>query len=331
MIWSVFLNRWCLSRGNCVALPGIFARAIPKMLQLCSRFDWKIWKPQPYVYYIYIYIIYIHMIYFIMLSTMVLCIYFLKSKIPKIIYRVQFSMAASWTQTPRCSPGVCRPWRQASKKLMLHMIPATKLGPEGRLTSSARQRSWLNFWNAQMFMTKLICDTRSAHHQGTSFGKHMDENWTTLHGSHKMRGSFRWQRTAWKRPPSRDHLKNCSLWIGKSLDLALSPSCLFSSLTDLGAAKHWPLRTKSGQHAVKPWWTVKGNGYSETTHDLIDLLQLHSVTILFLKIGRKRSNAFLQECEEVLHQRWEDRQCKAYWIDACFYQFSEKTGAKAEG
>ena len=152
MIWSAFLNRWCLSRGNCVALPGIFARAIPKMLQLCSRFDWKIWKPQPYVYYIYY--IYIHMIYFIMLSTMVLCIYFLKSKIPKIIYRVQFSMAASWTQTPRCSPGVCRPWRQASKKLMLHMIPATKLGPEGRLTSSARQRSWLNFWNAQMFMTK---------------------------------------------------------------------------------------------------------------------------------------------------------------------------------
>ena len=177
MIWSAFLNRWCLSRGNCVALPGIFARAIPKMLQLCSRFDWKIWKPQPYVYYIYILYTFIGST--IMLSTMVLCIYFLKSKIPKIIYRVQFSMAASWTQTPRCSPGVCRPWRQASKKLMLHMIPATKLGPEGRLTSSARQRSWLNFWNVQMFMTKLICDTRSAHHQGTSFGKHMGESWTT--------------------------------------------------------------------------------------------------------------------------------------------------------
>ena len=157
-------------------------------------------------------------------------------------------------------------------------------------------------------MAKLICDIRSAHHQDTSFGKHMGESWT-IHGSDTLQGSFKWQRTAWRKPPSRDHLKNCSVWIGKSLDLALSPSCFFSSQTDLGAAKRWPLRTRSGLHAVKPS-VVKGYGYSETTRDLIDLLQLHSFTLLSLKIGSKRSNVLLQECEEVLHQRWEDWQSK---------------------
>ena len=179
-------------------------------------------------------------------------------------------------------------------------------------------------------MAKLICDIRSAHHQDTSFGKHMGESWT-IHGSDTLQGSFKWQRTAWRKPPSRDHLKNCSVWIGKSLDLALSPSCFFSSQTDLGAAKRWPLRTRSGLHAVKPS-VVKGYGYSETTRDLIDLLQLHSFTLLSLKIGRKRSNVLLQECEEVLHQRWEDWQCQAWaWIDAWLDQVSEKAGTKGKG